>query len=164
MLFFLATPALRRNYVFALNIFACVIGLLEAFLNGALEVRQLLEPQESVPRAFFLAVITAVVLSPMIVDSILLTRVIAFYPKTTSSSLTRFKVLLIPIIIKCGRFAAIVLYLHRFNILAKNAGNVLIAGSLTWFQDPYMITEWTLQMVDNTFVWQFLEKYQTDLF
>lgn len=120
-------------------------------MNGALEVRQILSPDATVSNAFYLAIITTVILSPMLIDSILLTRVLAFYPKRTSSPATRFKVLLFPILVKCGRFIAVVMYLHNFQAQTKSGGSILLVGSETWFENRFLIAEWTLQIVDNTY-------------
>ncbi|KAI5123487.1 hypothetical protein M0805_008856 [Coniferiporia weirii] len=152
LLFFFSTPSSRLTPVFVLNILACVLGLLEALLNDALEVKQILEPTETFPQALYIATIASTVLSPMIVDSVLLTRVIAFYPRNTSASVDRLKAIAFPMLVKCGRFIAVVLYLHSFTVASKNTkGSVLLVGELTWFKNRYIIAEWTLQIVDNTY-------------
>ncbi|KAH8108861.1 hypothetical protein DFH11DRAFT_1630846 [Phellopilus nigrolimitatus] len=151
LLFFFSSPVSRSLPIFYLNIFACLIGLLEAFLNGALEVKQILYPTETIPQALFLATIASVVLSPVIIDSILLIRVLAFYPARTSPLRDRIKVLVFPVLVKCGRFIVVVLYLHSFTVESKNVGSVLLVGTVSWFRNPYILTEWVLQMVDNSY-------------
>ncbi|KAH8114087.1 hypothetical protein DFH11DRAFT_249005 [Phellopilus nigrolimitatus] len=151
LLVFFSTSASRSQPVFYLNVFACLIGVVECILNAALEVKEILHPTEEISQSFFLATIGSVALSPVIVDSILLTRVLAFYPARGYTPMKRIQVLIFPVFVKCGRLVAVILYLHKFTVESKNLGSVLLVGEVIWFRNPYSLTEWTLQMVDNTY-------------
>jgi hypothetical protein len=148
MLFVFSTAKSRSQWVFQLNVLACCLGIAEAILNAVLEINLILEPLTPQPQSIFTSVITLSVLSPMLVDSILLTRILAFYPSRTSSALSRLKVIAFPLLIKSGRFIAVVLYLSDYT-LTQNLGNVLLVVQAGWYKNPYMLAEWTLQVVDN---------------
>ena len=149
LLIFFSTPLSRRQPVFILNIFACLLGLTEAFLNATLEYKSIVFPLKPVPQAMFTSTIVFAVLSPVIVDSILLTRVLAFYPRRTSTNLQRFGVLALPLLIKSGRFISVVLYLHQYSVETRDLGSVLLVGAKSWPKNPYITSEWILQIVDN---------------
>ncbi|KAL5531123.1 hypothetical protein ACEPAG_3999 [Sanghuangporus baumii] len=151
LLFVFSTPVSRKAPVFILNVIACLLGLLVAFMNGVLEVKEILQPTVPVPQAMFIATIASTLMTPMFVDSILLTRVIAFYPRRTSILTDRLRAIALPIAIKIARFVTVVLYLSNFTQQSKNLGNVLLVGEMTWFRDHYIIIEWTLQVVDNSY-------------
>lgn len=149
MLFVFSTPTSRSQWVFQLNVLACCLGIAEAIINAVLEVRVMLDPLTSQPQSIFTAVTTLAVLSPLLVDSVLLTRVLAFYPAPTSGHLDRLKVIAFPLLVKCGRFITVVLYLNAQSEWTKNLGNVTLVGQATWYRNPYLTTEWTLQVIDN---------------
>ncbi|KAF8878274.1 hypothetical protein CPB84DRAFT_348763 [Gymnopilus junonius] len=43
------------------------------------------------------------------------------------------------------------MYLHTFTHSSGRLPSVLLAAESTWPKNPYIITEWTLQMTDNTY-------------
>lgn len=154
-LLFLSTPRARRHPVFILNILACCSGICEAAINAALETKQILYPLEPVSKGLLTAVIAFSIVSPVFIDSILLFRVLAFYPPHVTPRRTLAAILALPILVKCGRFVAVVMYLHQFTHSSGLLPNVLLAAQSTWPRNPYIMTEWSLQMVDNLWVFIF---------
>lgn len=149
-LFFFSTPQSRRHPVFILNIFACLSGIVEAALNAALETKQILYPLEPMSKELLTSVIAFAIVSPLFIDSILLLRILAFYPVSMTPTSQLIAIFALPAIVKCGRFIAVVMYLHQFTHSSGNLPNVLLAAESTWPRNPYIISEWSLQMVDNT--------------
>lgn len=148
-LFHFSSPQTRRHPVFILNVLACCSGICEAAINAALETKQILYPLEPVSRGLLTAVIAFAIVSPVFIDSILLFRVIAFYPLKTTPLRLLISILALPAIVKCGRFIAVVLYLNSFTHSSGRLPSVLLAAESTWPRNPYIMTEWSLQMVDN---------------
>jgi hypothetical protein len=149
ILFFFSTPESRRHPVFILNILACCCGICEAAINAALETKQILYPLEPVSKGLLTSVIAFSIISPVFIDSILLFRLLAFFPRRLASNKQIAAVLALPILVKCGRFTAVVLYLNSFTHSSGNLPSVLLAAQSTWPRNPYIMTEWSLQMVDN---------------
>lgn len=149
-LLFFSTPEVRRRPVFILNILACCSGIVEAALNATLETKQILYPLQPVSEALLTAVIAFAIISPVFIDSILLFRVLAFYPPHRTHKHVLFGVLLLPVVVKSGRFVAVVLYLNSFTRGSGQLSSVLLAAESTWPRNPYIMTEWSLQMIDNT--------------
>lgn len=149
ILLFFSTPESRRHPVFILNVLACCSGICEAAINAALETKQILYPLEPVSKGLLTAVIAFSIVSPVFIDSILLFRLLAFFPRRFSSKKQIAGVLALPILVKCGRFVAVVLYLNSFTHSSGNLPSVLLAAQSTWPRNPYIMTEWSLQMVDN---------------
>ncbi|KIK55977.1 hypothetical protein GYMLUDRAFT_87461 [Collybiopsis luxurians FD-317 M1] len=154
-LFYFSTPQTRRHPVFILNVLACCSGICEAAINAALETKQILYPLEPVSKGLLTAVIAFATVSPVVIDSILLFRVIAFYPIETTPKRVLVSILALPVIVKSGRFIAVVLYLNSFTHTSGRLPNVLLAAESTWPRNPYIMTEWSLQMVDNLYASSF---------
>lgn len=151
-LYFFSTPNSRRHPVFILNILACCSGICEAAINAALEVKQIIYPLEPVSPSLLTAVIAFSTVSPLFIDSILLFRILAFYPPYRTPRRTLIAIFALPLLVKCGRFTAVVMYLHSFTHSSGRLPSILLAAESTWPKNPYIITEWTLQMTDNTWV------------
>ena len=159
ILFFFSTPETRRHPVFIFNILACCSGICEAAINAALETKQIIYPNQPVSPSLLTAVIAFATISPVFIDSILLFRLLAFFPLRITPKRTLLAILLLPILIKCGRFIAIVLYLNSFTHTSGRLPSVLLAAQSTWPHNRYIMTEWSLQMADNLCVFYFLSGF-----
>lgn len=109
MLFAFSTPSSRKLLVFKLNVIAICIALVTGILNGYLNALGLLEPFSPTPSlgiCFTFAFLA--LLSPLFYDSILLQRLLAFYPIGSTPLLTVAKVLVLPICVKIGRLVLVV--------------------------------------------------------
>ncbi|KAG6331377.1 hypothetical protein ID866_7710 [Astraeus odoratus] len=143
-LFAFSTPSSRRLLTFRLNVLAICIALVTGILNGYLNAQALTDPFGPTPSlsicftfAFFALV------SPLFYDSILLLRLLAFYPIGSTPLLTVAKVLVLPIAVKCGRLS---LFLHDYVVSFPISGPVA-----NWSKNGYVTTEWALQLVDNMY-------------
>ncbi|KAI5990265.1 hypothetical protein EDD15DRAFT_2170552 [Pisolithus albus] len=147
VLFAFSTPASRSLLVFKLNAIAILVALVTSILNGYINALGLLEPfafDASVSLCFTFAFFT--LCSPLFYDSILLLRLLAFYPIRSTPLSTLAKVLAVPIIVKCGRLVCLSLFLHGYYVSSVKYGPVT-----DWFRNPYVTSEWVLQVTDNMY-------------
>ena len=149
VLLFFSTPTSRKRPIFILNLCACLLGLADAFLITALMYKQIILPQEPISQVLYRATVALALLTPVVVDSILLIRVLAFYPHISSTKFRRFGVLALPVLIKSGRLICVALFLHQDALDSRIFGSFLLASAEAWPKNPYIIAEWTLQIVDN---------------
>ncbi|KAI6122363.1 hypothetical protein EDD16DRAFT_1781914 [Pisolithus croceorrhizus] len=147
ILFAFSSPASRSLLVFKLNVIAILVALVTGILIGYINTLVLLEPFASGPTlslsftfAFF------ALCSPLFYDSILLLRVLAFYPTRSTPLRTLVKVLAVPILVKCGRLVCLSLFLHGYYVSSVENGPVT-----NWFRNPYVTSEWVLQVTDNMY-------------
>ena len=61
----------------------------------------------------------------------------------------RRSMMALQVVCKIVRFIMIVLVLNQFVDRGKYLGNVALVGNVVWFRNPYITTEWTLQVIDN---------------
>ncbi|KAI6141872.1 hypothetical protein BKA82DRAFT_4199517 [Pisolithus tinctorius] len=148
----LSTKESRRRLVFRLNVLAICHVLAMGVLMGLTTLKYILEPFSQVSASVFVATVVFLCLSPLLYDSILLTRLFALYPLGSTPPATLVKIFALPFCIKCARVAVItvaVLDCARSgittNALTQNA------ESSAWFRNPYMTAEWTMQIVDNLY-------------
>ncbi|KAI6154156.1 hypothetical protein BKA82DRAFT_4098267 [Pisolithus tinctorius] len=148
----LSTKESRCRTVFRLNVLAvCIVlamGMLVGFSNGKIVVGQL----GSLPLSIFLAELAFIVFPPLLCDSILLTRLFALYPLTSSPPTTLLKIFAFPFCVKCARVVVLTLFLNRCTNSATIVDGLSPDEVATWFfRDPYMIAEWTMQITDNSY-------------
>ncbi|THH13250.1 hypothetical protein EW146_g6944 [Bondarzewia mesenterica] len=155
IILFFSTAESRRHPVFVFNILACCSGICEAALNAVLEIKQILYPDQAVSKSLLTATIATAIVSPVFIDSILLFRFLAFFPRRITSYQTYVAILALPLLIKCGRFITVLLYLNSFTHTSGRLPSVLLAAESTWLHNPYIMTEWSLQMVDNFYASSF---------
>ncbi|KAG6856472.1 hypothetical protein H0H87_004051 [Tephrocybe sp. NHM501043] len=149
-LFLFSKPVARRHPVFLLNVAAVILGLTLAALNVGQMWGALVTPTKPVPESLTLANIALNVFSPMIIDSVLLFRLLAFYPRMTTPTRRIVMVLIFPVIIKCGRFICVTMFLHKLG-QTDGQGSVIILATKIWFRNPYLVAEWALQIADNLY-------------
>ncbi|KAF8904066.1 hypothetical protein CPB84DRAFT_1773302 [Gymnopilus junonius] len=147
-LFLFSQPAGRRHPVFILNVAIVLLGLVLAAINVGQEWSNLVTPTKPVPQSLTLANITIDVLSPMIIDSVLILRILAFYPKESTPLSTLVTILAFPIIMKCARFSCVTVFLFKLG-RTNGHGSITTLAAQTWFRNPFLVSEWSLQIVDN---------------
>ncbi|KAI6035707.1 hypothetical protein EDC04DRAFT_2191756 [Pisolithus marmoratus] len=146
-LFAFSTPASRSLLVFKLNAIALLVALVTGILNGYINTAVLLEPFAPEPALSICFSFAFFALgSPLFYDSILLLRVLAFYPIRSTPLFTLTKVLAVPILVKCGRLVCLSLFLHGYYVSYATNG-----PATDWFRNPYVTSEWALQVIDNTY-------------
>ncbi|KAI5995815.1 hypothetical protein F5J12DRAFT_785583 [Pisolithus orientalis] len=157
ILFAFSTPESRSFLVFKLNVIAILVALVTSILNSYLNMLGFLEPfapDIALSTCFTFALFALG--SPLFYDSILLLRVLAFYPIRSTPLLMLAKVLTVPILVKCGRLVCLEftdvstqtqsLFLHDYYVEFATYGPVT-----DWFRNPYVTSEWGLQVIDNIY-------------
>ncbi|KIK29905.1 hypothetical protein PISMIDRAFT_671890 [Pisolithus microcarpus 441] len=106
----LSTKESRRRLVFRLNVLAiCLVltmGILVGFSNG----KVILNPFYSLPASVPIAGVFFTFLPPLLCDSILLTRLFALYPPSSTRPAILLKIFAFPFCIKCARVVVLVRY------------------------------------------------------
>ncbi|KIO07124.1 hypothetical protein M404DRAFT_998544 [Pisolithus tinctorius Marx 270] len=147
----LSTKESRRRVVFRLNVFAIclvlIMGVLTGLTNGKVVVGQLNWLPPSVP----LAAITFTIFPPLLCDSILLTRLFALYPLSSTPRVTLLKIFAFPFCIKCARVVVLALLFNNYVRSATTVASVLLNEATTFFRNPYMVAEWAMQIADNMY-------------
>ncbi|KAG6856474.1 hypothetical protein H0H87_004053 [Tephrocybe sp. NHM501043] len=153
-LFLFSNPVARRHPVFILNLAIIILGLALAAVNVGQMWSTLVTPYKLIPESLTLANIALDVLSPMIIDSVLIFRLLAFYPRMTTPRSTFFAVLAFPVVIKSARFICVTIFLHKLG-KTDGQGSVTVLAQKTWFRNPYLVSEWSLQIADNLYCTSF---------
>lgn len=152
ILFVFSPSHSRRHPVFILNVLACCLGIIEVVVAIALNSSQILHPIRPLPKNLLTTVVVLTSVSPLLVDSILIFRIAAFYPFSMTPITTLVVVFGFPLLVKCGRFTAIVLFLNSFVKGIANLNNIFLGALPSWHQNPFLMAEWIMQIVDNVFV------------
>ncbi|KAG6887516.1 hypothetical protein C0995_014712, partial [Termitomyces sp. Mi166 len=150
VLFLFTKPVARKHPVFVLNVAIIVLGMALAAVNVGQEWSNLVTPTKPVPQSLTLANIALDVLSPMIIDSVLVFRLLAFYPRITTSRKTFVMVLAFPVVVKCARFSCVTIFLYNLG-RTNGQGSITELAAKTWFRNSYLVSEWSLQIADNLY-------------
>ncbi|KAI5986096.1 hypothetical protein F5J12DRAFT_898830 [Pisolithus orientalis] len=114
-------------------------------LMGLTTLKYILEPFSQVSASVFIATVVFFYFSPLLYDSILLTRLFALYPLGSTPPATLVKIFALPFCIKPLPFLTMFGLGITTNALTQNN------ESSARFCNPYMIAEWTMQIVDNMY-------------
>ncbi|KAI6031196.1 hypothetical protein BKA83DRAFT_4197121 [Pisolithus microcarpus] len=146
----LSTKESRRRLVFRLNVLAiCLVltmGILVGFSNG----KVILNPFYSLPASVPIAGVFFTFLPPLLCDSILLTRLFALYPPSSTRPAILLKIFAFPFCIKCARVVVLSLLFNNF-VRSTTTADGASSSSSFWYRNPYLIAEWTMQMADNMY-------------
>lgn len=151
VLFVFSTPESRRRPVFYLNVIAISIAVVLSILNGITSGKAILDPFRPTAEGIYIATISFAIFPPVFYDSILLTRFLALYPVNVTPGSTLFKIFIFPLCIKCGRLIVLSLYLREFAQSTKVLLSLEQHAQATWYRNPYITAEWTMQMLDNVY-------------
>ncbi|KAI6102951.1 hypothetical protein F5141DRAFT_1293561 [Pisolithus sp. B1] len=153
LLLALSTRESRRRIVFRLNMLAICLALTTSILGGILNGKAIVDPSNPVSTSVFIAASTFVYFPPLLYDSILLTRLFALYPPSGTPPTTLLKIFAFPLCVKCTRVVFITLCINDIvEGVTTTVTEVLVHDEATiWFRNPHIISEWTLQMVDNMY-------------
>ncbi|KAJ3859188.1 hypothetical protein EV359DRAFT_23063, partial [Lentinula novae-zelandiae] len=166
LLLLFSSSTARRHPVFLLNIFIIVLGLGLGAVNVGQEWSNMVTPLVAIPDSLTLANIALNTCSPVIIDSVLLFRILAFYPRMTTALSTYIGVLAFPIAIKIGRFVCVTIFLYHLGRV-NGHGSITSLAAQSWYRNPYLMSEWCLQMADNLystsfFFWKLRKFYRGD--
>ncbi|KAL4075467.1 hypothetical protein J3A83DRAFT_1975525 [Scleroderma citrinum] len=151
IMFVFSTRESRRRPVFRLNVMSILIATVLGILNGITSGRAILDPFHSTPESIYVATIFFATFSPLFYDSILLTRLLMLYPVEVTPVLQLFRIFGFPVCIKCCRLVVLSLYLHQFIQSTKSLLSLEQHAEATWFRNPYITAEWTMQILDNMY-------------
>lgn len=141
----LSTKESRRRVVFRLNVLAICIVLTMGVLVGFGDGKIVLNKLGQLSQGTFIASMAFTVFPPLLSDSILLTRLLALYPLSSTRPVTLLKIFTFPLCVKCARVVVLTLFVNGYaNALRAGSGN-------PWFRNPYLISEWTMQIADNAY-------------
>ncbi|KAI6113616.1 hypothetical protein EDD16DRAFT_1600602 [Pisolithus croceorrhizus] len=108
-------------------------------------------PFNQVSKSVSVAAVTFLSCSPLLYDSMLLTRLFAVYPIGSTPRVTLVKIFAFPFCVKCVRVAAITMGVRGFAVLGTTTEALIQNQSTNWFRSPYVVTECTMQIVDNLY-------------
>ncbi|THU83072.1 hypothetical protein K435DRAFT_690252 [Dendrothele bispora CBS 962.96] len=115
VLFFFSTPAIRRKPIFIMNVFTVSMGIIIGIINTKLYVTQILNPGEEVQLKTLVAYIGMILLMPVIMDCILAYRLLAVYPRRTTSNLLLVIIFAPIVLFKAARLANLIVFLVTFS-------------------------------------------------
>ncbi|KAI6045893.1 hypothetical protein EDC04DRAFT_2030895 [Pisolithus marmoratus] len=148
----LSTKESRRRIVFHLNVLAICLALTTSILAGLSNGKAIIDPFNQVSTRVFIAATASISLSPLLYDSILLTRLFALYPPASTRQATLLKIFAFPFCVKCARVVVIALLLkEEVRAAAGTTTEVLQDQASIWFRNPNIVAVWTLQMADNMY-------------
>ncbi|KAL4074923.1 hypothetical protein V8B97DRAFT_2022549 [Scleroderma yunnanense] len=151
VLFVFSTRELRRRLIFRLNVIAICFALALGVLNFIVSGSAILRPFKPVSQSLYTATIVAAVFPPVFYDSILLTRLLALYPVDRTPLPTLIGILTFPVCVKCARLTVLSLYIRQYIGSSPDLATLTAHAQATWFRNPYVTAEWTLQMFDNLY-------------
>ncbi|KAI5999844.1 hypothetical protein F5J12DRAFT_269960 [Pisolithus orientalis] len=141
----LSTKESRRRLVFRLNVFAICLVLTTSVLVNFTCGKSILGQGYWLPNSIPDAATAFTVFPPFACDSILLTRLFALYPLSSTPRITLLKIFVFPFCIKCARVVVLILFFidyvrsaigTHFNPISHN---------------PYLFAELTMQIADNLY-------------
>jgi hypothetical protein len=59
-------------------------------------------------------------------------------------------VLTFPVVVKCARFSCVTIFLVKLG-RTNGQGSITTLAAKTWFRNPYLVSEWSLQILDNLY-------------
>lgn len=146
ILVWFSTPQSRTQPVFWLNLISCVVGIAEAILLVVLTLGQILFTGTH-DTQLYLAIIAMGTFSPIFTDTILLLRVLAFFPTQTHHWSVRLKILVFPLLISAARVAVATGTVVR-SAQATQALTPSSEGEL-WYRSPWYASGHFLRVISN---------------
>ncbi|KAI6045892.1 hypothetical protein EDC04DRAFT_2030253 [Pisolithus marmoratus] len=147
----LSTEESRRRVVFRLNVLAICLSLTTSILGGLTNWKAMVDPFNQVSTSVYLAASISISFSPLLYDTILLTRLFALYPPASTPLATLIKIFAFPFCVKCARVVAITLYVNSEFRVATTTEVLVQDQPNLWFRSPNLIAEWPLQIADNMY-------------
>lgn len=145
-----STPQTRRHPIFGLNVLGLLLGLTQGAVNIYLEVHTMLSPTVAELTGAVVSYPALAFFGPLVVESTLVIRLAAVYPRRTTPKVKYWMILLVPITFKVVRAINVAVFLRHY-VVALHGGNSIAAGESLW-GDWQTKFEWIMQAVDNGFV------------
>lgn len=137
--------------VFRLNVFAICLTLILGILTGLSNGKAITDPFDQVSKNVYIATAAFAVIPPLLYDSILLSRLFALYPVSSTPPATLLKIFAFPFCVKCARIVVISVGLSNYVKSGLNTSSLVQDQLATWFRNPMPIAEWSMQVADNLY-------------
>jgi hypothetical protein len=151
LLFFTPSES-RKRPVFILNILACLLGICQAIYFSCLNSYVILHPDKPLSPTAARASIAILLAPPILIDSILLFRLLAFYPIQLTPRYTLIAILTPTFLSKAARLACLIAFLVTYPIARLNGPSYATLPGLVWGRGPWIIALLALQALDNSYV------------
>jgi hypothetical protein len=149
LLFFTPTES-RRRPVFLLNVLACFLGICQAIYFTSLNSYVVLHPSKPISHSTAIGAIAILLAPPILVDSILLFRLLAFYPIPLTPRNTILAILTPTFLCKVARLACLIAFLVTYPVARLDGPSYATLPGLVWGRGPWIIALLSLQAIDNT--------------
>ncbi len=149
LIFFTPTES-RRRPVFVLNILACFLGICQAIYFASLNSYVVLHPTNPVSHTTAIAASAILLIPPILVDSILLFRLLAFYPIQLTPRNTLIAVMTPTFLCKAARLACLIAFLVTYPVTRLDGPSYATLPQLVWGRGPWIVALFALQALDNT--------------
>ncbi|KAF8332533.1 hypothetical protein F5887DRAFT_1174383, partial [Amanita rubescens] len=144
-LFFFSTKALRRKPVFIFNVISILLGIGLGVMDIYYLYRICFHPPNAIVNDFPITATVALGMSPLLVESVLLCRLLAVYPYHSTPKRTFIAIFLPLLFLKVGRFANMCIFIDKFAVVIKNSEVPLDIAQLGW-EIKNAKVEWILQL------------------
>jgi hypothetical protein len=152
VLFFFTPCESRKRPVFILNVFACLLGICQSLFFASLNSSVILHPDKPLSHTTLLAAVAILLTPPILINSILLFRLLAFYPIQLTPRLTLIAVLAPTCICKAARLASLIAFLVTYPFARSDAPAYATLPGLVWGRGPWIVCLVALQALDNSCV------------
>lgn len=152
VLIFFTPSESRKRPVFILNILACLLGVCQAIYFACLNSYVVLHPDKHISHTTALSAIAILLTPPILIDSILLFRLLAFYPIQLTSRHTLIAILIPTFLSKSARLACLIGFLVTYPVARLDGPSYETLPGLVWGRGPWIIALLALQAVDNSCV------------
>jgi hypothetical protein len=142
----------RKRPVFVLNILACLLGICQAIYFISLHSCVILQPNKPISYTTAMAAIAILLCPPILIESILLFRLLAFYPIQLTPRNTLIVILTPACLCKAARLACLIAFLVTYPISRFDAPGYAALPGLVWGRGPWIIALLALQALDNSCV------------
>jgi hypothetical protein len=172
-LFFFSSKDTRRKPTFILNVLSLFLGFFLGIFNACTEVSHLvrqsfceladkdmdqihsmltpLHPWSSANSLVF-CILTSY--TPWLVEMILVIRLLAVYPYSTTPKRLWFFIFIPLLLLKIARFVNMTIFTVEYVALLRSSSSVnpLPISQIAWSSHPGPKMEWIIQVVDNSYV------------
>ncbi|KAJ6561517.1 hypothetical protein DFH09DRAFT_1316097 [Mycena vulgaris] len=148
-LLFFSTSDSRRLVIFHVNVLAIITGIFTGIINAYCEIHNILSPLTPAAIALFDTYAFMSFFLPFLVEAILLLRLLAVYPYSTTPIRKFILIFTFPVIVKLVRIINLAVFMRQYVILTRTVASPLVAGDIFFQVGPKI--EWTSQLLDNAY-------------
>ncbi|RDB24592.1 hypothetical protein Hypma_008258 [Hypsizygus marmoreus] len=149
--FYFSTHNSRRKPIFILNIVTILLALAVGFLIDARAVRVILSPLNPPPLSVNLAIGVLGAVQAILVDTVLLLRLLAVYPRSYIGAHNFVLILMFPVLMKVGRVINLIMFINALADATRDPATATTLIAHVWSHAPYLKIEWFAQVLDNSY-------------